>query len=68
MVAQTEVEKWRKEIETIRVDLEEQIRILKNALENSENERKICEDRWQKQFEMLRTHNMGKKETSHHSF
>uniref|UniRef100_A0A1B0FR47 Uncharacterized protein n=1 Tax=Glossina morsitans morsitans TaxID=37546 RepID=A0A1B0FR47_GLOMM len=63
MVAQTEVEKWRKEIETIRVDLEEQIRILKNALENSENERKICEDRWQKQFEMLRTHNMDREES-----
>lgn len=63
IAAQNELEKWRKEIETIRVDLEEQIRILKNALENSENERKICEDRWQKQFEMLRTHNMDREES-----
>lgn len=59
--AQTEAEEWREELEKIRSDLEEQIRVLKNALENSENERKICEDKWQREFEMLRTQNMGKK-------
>lgn len=50
----------RQEIGRIKTDLEEQNRVLRNALENSENERKICEDRWQREFEMLRTHNMGR--------
>lgn len=58
--AQTEAEEWREELNKIRGELEEQIRILQNSLENSENERKICEDKWQREFEMLRTHNMGK--------
>ena len=58
--AQSEAEEWRTQLETIRAELEEQIRILKNSLENSEAERKICEDRWQKEFEMLRTQNKGK--------
>lgn len=59
--AQVEAEEWRQQVEKIRTDLEEQIRILKNALDNSEAERKICEDKWQKEFEMLRTHNRGEK-------
>lgn len=58
--AQTEAEEWKAEVEKIRTELEDQIKVLKNALENSENERKICEDKWQREFEMLRTHNMGK--------
>jgi len=58
--AQSEAEDSRNELSKIRAELEDQIRILKNALENSEAERKICEDRWQKEFEMLRTHNIGK--------
>lgn len=57
--AKIEVEDWRNEVNKIRAELEEQIRILKNALEYSEAERKICEDKWQKEFEMLRTHNRG---------
>lgn len=57
--AQVEVEQWRNEVDKIREELEEQIRVLRNALENSEAERKICEDKWQKEFEMLRTHNRG---------
>lgn len=57
--AKVEVEDWRTEVNKIRDELEEQIRILKNALEYSEAERKICEDKWQKEFEMLRTHNRG---------
>lgn len=57
--AQSEAEEWRKEIEKIRGELEAQIKILKNALENSEAERKICQDKWQKEFEMLRTQNQG---------
>lgn len=59
--AQTEAEEWREEVDKIRTELEEQIRILRNSLQNSENERKICEDKWQREFEMLRTHNMGKR-------
>ncbi|XP_041675066.1 uncharacterized protein LOC108115593 [Drosophila eugracilis] len=61
--AQVEAEEWRQQVEKIRADLEEQIRILKNALENSEAERKICEDKWQKEFEMLRTHNREREES-----
>ncbi|XP_070062903.1 golgin subfamily A member 6-like protein 22 isoform X3 [Drosophila virilis] len=61
--AQVEVEQWRNEADKIRQELEEQIRILRNALENSEAERKICEDKWQKEFEMLRTHNREREET-----
>lgn len=57
--AQSEAEQWRHEVEKIRSELEEQIKVLKSALESSENERKICEDKWQREFEMLRTHNMG---------
>lgn len=57
--AQKEARETRQELEKIRSDLEEQIVILRNALQNSENERKICEDRWQREFEILRTHNMG---------
>lgn len=58
--AQSEAEEWRKEVEKIRGELEAQINILKNALENSEAERKICQDKWQKEFEMLRTQNQGR--------
>ncbi|XP_070072943.1 calponin homology domain-containing protein DDB_G0272472 isoform X2 [Drosophila takahashii] len=61
--AQVEAEEWRQQVEKIRAELEEQIRILKNALENSEAERKICEDKWQKEFEMLRTHNREREES-----
>ncbi|KAM7360112.1 uncharacterized protein ACRADG_003401 isoform 1-T2 [Cochliomyia hominivorax] len=61
--AQTEAEEWREELEKIRGELEEQVKVLKNALENSENERKICEDKWQREFEMLRTHNMEREES-----
>ncbi|XP_062122178.1 LOW QUALITY PROTEIN: interaptin-like [Drosophila sulfurigaster albostrigata] len=61
--AKLEVENWRNEVNKIRVELDEQIRILKNALEYSEAERKICEDKWQKEFEMLRTHNREREET-----
>lgn len=57
--ARLEVENWRSEVNKIRAELEEQIRVLKSALEYSEAERKICEDKWQKEFEMLRTHNRG---------
>lgn len=57
--AQAELAKWADEVNRIREELEEQIRILKNALENSEAERKICEDKWQTEFELLRTHNRG---------
>ncbi|XP_004523193.1 uncharacterized protein LOC101451919 isoform X1 [Ceratitis capitata] len=60
--AQTEAEEWRKEVEKIRGELEAQIAILKNALENSEAERKICQDKWQKEFEMLRTRNQDREE------
>ncbi|XP_050329212.1 uncharacterized protein LOC126758845 isoform X1 [Bactrocera neohumeralis] len=60
--AQTEAEEWRKEVEKIRSELEAQIQILKNALENSEAERKICQDKWQKEFEMLRTQNQDREE------
>lgn len=59
--ARLEVEDWRNEVNKIRAELEEQIRVLKSALEYSEAERKICEDKWQKEFEMLRTHNRGKR-------
>ncbi|XP_034127445.1 trichohyalin-like isoform X2 [Drosophila guanche] len=61
--AQSEAEEWRQQVESIRGELDEQIRILKNALDNSEAERKICEDKWQKEFEMLRTHNREREET-----
>ncbi|KAH8384048.1 hypothetical protein KR009_011839 [Drosophila setifemur] len=61
--AQVEAEEWRQEVNKIRAELEDQIRILKNALENSEAERKICEDKWQKEFEMLRTHNREREES-----
>ncbi|XP_044314463.1 myb-like protein X isoform X1 [Drosophila rhopaloa] len=61
--AQVEAEEWRQQVERIRADLEEQMRILKNALDNSEAERKICEDKWQKEFEMLRTHNREREES-----
>ncbi|XP_034662039.1 myosin-9 isoform X1 [Drosophila subobscura] len=61
--AQAEAEEWRQQVESIRGELDEQIRILKNALDNSEAERKICEDKWQKEFEMLRTHNREREET-----
>ncbi|XP_023036476.1 uncharacterized protein LOC6650842 isoform X2 [Drosophila willistoni] len=61
--ATDEVEEWRNEVNKIRTELEEQIRILKNAFDNSEAERKICEDKWQKEFEMLRTHNKEREET-----
>ncbi|XP_017058544.1 uncharacterized protein LOC108099494 isoform X1 [Drosophila ficusphila] len=61
--AQVEAQEWRQQVERISADLEEQIRILKNALENSEAERKICEDKWQKEFEMLRTHNREREES-----
>uniref|UniRef100_A0A0A1WU21 Myosin-2 heavy chain n=1 Tax=Zeugodacus cucurbitae TaxID=28588 RepID=A0A0A1WU21_ZEUCU len=60
--AQSEAEEWRKEVEKIRGELEAQIQILKNALENSEAERKICQDKWQKEFEMLRTQNQDREE------
>nr|XP_014086819.1 uncharacterized protein LOC106615217 isoform X1 [Bactrocera oleae]XP_036225196.1 uncharacterized protein LOC106615217 isoform X1 [Bactrocera oleae] len=60
--AQSEAEEWRKEVEKIRGELEAQINILKNALENSEAERKICQDKWQKEFEMLRTQNQDREE------
>ncbi|XP_018798750.1 PREDICTED: uncharacterized protein LOC108975007 isoform X2 [Bactrocera latifrons] len=60
--AQTEAEEWRKAVETIRGELEAHIQILKNALENSEAERKICQDKWQKEFEMLRTQNQDREE------
>lgn len=60
--AQTEAQEWRDEVDKIRASLEEQIALLKSALENSENERKICEDKWQREFEMLRTQNMGEYE------
>ncbi|KAH8288905.1 hypothetical protein KR054_011667 [Drosophila jambulina] len=61
--AQVEAEEWRQQVEKIRAELEEQIRILKSALDNSEAERKICEDKWQKEFEMLRTHNREQEES-----
>ncbi|XP_017023670.1 uncharacterized protein [Drosophila kikkawai] len=61
--AQVDAEQWRQQVEKIRAELEEQIRILKSALDNSEAERKICEDKWQKEFEMLRTHNREQEET-----
>ncbi|EDW16324.2 LOW QUALITY PROTEIN: uncharacterized protein Dmoj_GI10465 [Drosophila mojavensis] len=61
--AQAELAKWADEVNRIREELEEQIRILKNALENSEAERKICEDKWQTEFELLRTHNREREET-----
>ncbi|XP_033239996.1 uncharacterized protein [Drosophila pseudoobscura] len=61
--AQAEAQEWRQQVDTIRSELDEQIRILKNALENSEAERKICEDKWQKEFEMLRTHNREREES-----
>lgn len=57
--AQVELGQWASEVNKIREELEEQIRILRNALENSEAERKICEDKWQTEFELLRTHNRG---------
>lgn len=57
--AQTDAQEQRDEVERIRTSLEEQVALLKSALENSENERKICEDKWQREFEMLRTQNMG---------
>ncbi|EDW43144.1 GM26405 [Drosophila sechellia] len=47
--AQVEAEEWRQQVERIRADLEEQIRILKNALDPLGAERKICEDKWQKE-------------------
>lgn len=59
--ARLEVEDWKNEVNKIRAELEEQIRVLKSALEYSEAERKICEDKWQKEFEMLRTHNRGER-------
>lgn len=59
--ARLELEDWRNQVHKIRSELEEQIRVLKNALEYSEAERKICEDKWQKEFEMLRTHNRGER-------
>ncbi|XP_030369698.1 uncharacterized protein LOC115620552 isoform X3 [Scaptodrosophila lebanonensis] len=61
--AQAAAEEWKNELGRIRAELEEQIRILKNALENSEAERKICEDKWQKEFEILRTHNREREDT-----
>ncbi|XP_067618623.1 uncharacterized protein [Eurosta solidaginis] len=61
--AQSEAEEWSKEVEKIRGELEAQITILKNALDNSEAERKICQDKWQKEFEMLRTQNRDREET-----
>ncbi|XP_036324823.1 uncharacterized protein LOC118738040 isoform X2 [Rhagoletis pomonella] len=61
--AQSEAEEWRKEVEKIRGELEAQITILKNALESSEAERKICQDKWQKEFEMLRTQNRDREDT-----
>ncbi|XP_054725546.1 uncharacterized protein LOC129235627 isoform X2 [Anastrepha obliqua] len=61
--AQSEAEEWRKEVEKIRGELETQIAILKNALESSEAERKICQDKWQKEFEILRTQNRDREET-----
>ncbi|XP_013117242.2 uncharacterized protein LOC106094566 [Stomoxys calcitrans] len=61
--AQTEAEEWREQVDKIRTSLEEQISLLKSALENSENERKICQDKWQREFEMLRTQNMDREES-----
>uniref|UniRef100_T1PGE8 Ezrin/radixin/moesin family n=1 Tax=Musca domestica TaxID=7370 RepID=T1PGE8_MUSDO len=61
--AQTDAQEQRDEVERIRTSLEEQVALLKSALENSENERKICEDKWQREFEMLRTQNMEREES-----
>ncbi|XP_073816029.1 uncharacterized protein isoform X2 [Musca autumnalis] len=61
--AQTEAQEQREEVERIRTSLDEQVALLKSALENSENERKICEDKWQREFEMLRTQNMEREES-----
>ncbi|XP_017104623.2 uncharacterized protein [Drosophila bipectinata] len=61
--AQVDAEEWRQQVDRIRAELEDQIRILKNALENSEAERKICENKWQEEFEMLRTHNREREES-----
>ncbi|KPU79808.1 uncharacterized protein Dana_GF18071, isoform B [Drosophila ananassae] len=61
--AQVDAEEWRQQVDRIKAELEDQIRILKNALENSEAERKICENKWQEEFEMLRTHNREREES-----
>lgn len=58
--AQSDAEECREEMNELREEMEEHMRLLKNALEHSEAERKIGIDKWQKEFEMLRTHNQGR--------
>ncbi|XP_037956471.1 uncharacterized protein LOC119686078 isoform X2 [Teleopsis dalmanni] len=61
--AQSDAEEWRQEVIKIRAELEEQISALNNALKISRNERRICEDRWQTEFEIMRTQNRDREET-----
>ncbi|XP_055855477.1 inner centromere protein A isoform X2 [Episyrphus balteatus] len=61
--AQTEAEQCRKETEDLRLEKDEQVRILEEALATAKQEQEAMQTKWHKEFESLRTQNADREES-----
>lgn len=60
--AQVQEAECRKEADSLRIEKDQEMKTLQNALTVSEEEKKSLEIKWQKEFEVLRTQNADREE------
>ncbi|KAL5292548.1 hypothetical protein ACFFRR_011380 [Megaselia abdita] len=60
--AQVQEAECRKEADSLRIEKDQEMKTLQNALKVSEEEKQALETKWQKEFELLRTQNADREE------
>lgn len=60
--AQVQEAECRKEADSLRIEKDQEVKTLQNALTVSKGEKKSLETKWQKEFELLRTQNANQEE------